>query len=105
MAKNRDQVALTAGFHPRHAKTVISVVKRDALDQAGKDLGRANPWMRAPSWHHGDHDSGTLRQSSIHTHRINHLREGASVDPTGQKRGGFAKRLQLGFAVDAILAT
>ena len=45
MAEDGDQIALAAGFDPQHAEAVLGVVERDALDQAGQNLGwRARPW-------------------------------------------------------------
>ena len=45
VADDGDQVALAARFDPQHAEAVLGVVERDALDQAGQNLG----W-RACSW-------------------------------------------------------
>ena len=38
MAKDGDQVALTAGFDPQNAKPVLFVVEGDALDQTGQSF-------------------------------------------------------------------
>jgi hypothetical protein len=44
VAEDGDQVALPAGFDAQHAEAVLLVVERDALDEAGQDLGwRARP--------------------------------------------------------------
>ena len=50
MAKDSDQVALTARLDPQHAEPVLRVVERDALHQASQGLGRGNcaGWL-----HHG----------------------------------------------------
>ena len=40
MAKDRDQVALPAGFDAQDAEAVLLVVECDAFDQTGQDLGR-----------------------------------------------------------------
>src|SRR5262249_20416334 len=45
MAEDGDDIPLTAGFDPQDAEAVLVVVERDALDEAGQDLGRsAHPW-------------------------------------------------------------
>jgi len=45
VTENRDQVALAAGFDTQDAEAVLSVVKGDAIDEAGQNLGRrACPW-------------------------------------------------------------
>ena len=44
VTEDGDEVALTAGFDAQHTKAVLVVVERDALDEAGEDLGwRAGP--------------------------------------------------------------
>ena len=40
VAKNRDQVALPAGFDAQDAGAVLGVVEGGALDQTGQDLSR-----------------------------------------------------------------
>ena len=39
MADDGDQIALPARFDPQHAEAVLRVVKRDAVDETGQDLG------------------------------------------------------------------
>jgi len=41
IADDRDQVALPASFDTQDAKSALRIVKGDALDQPGQDLGRA----------------------------------------------------------------
>src|SRR6266550_4680197 len=40
VAKDSDQIALTASFYPQHAEPVLLVVERDALYQTSQDLAR-----------------------------------------------------------------
>jgi hypothetical protein len=44
VTENGDQVVLTAGFDAQHAEPVLFIVERDALDEAGEDLG----WCARP---------------------------------------------------------
>jgi hypothetical protein len=48
MTEDGDQVALPAGFDTQDAEAVLIVVKGDALDQTGQDLG----WRARPGWLH-----------------------------------------------------
>jgi hypothetical protein len=41
VAENRDQVALTPGFHLQNAEPVLVIVAGDALDKAGQNLRRS----------------------------------------------------------------
>jgi hypothetical protein len=51
VTKDGDQIALAAGFDAQHAEPVLFVVKGDALDEPGEELGwRARPWRLG---HHG----------------------------------------------------
>jgi len=39
MPDDGDQIALSAGFDTQHAEAVLGIVKGDAIDQTGQDLG------------------------------------------------------------------
>jgi hypothetical protein len=38
MPDHRDQLAMAAGLRPQDTEAVVSVVERDALDEAGEDF-------------------------------------------------------------------
>src|SRR5215471_19049442 len=42
MPDEGDEIALATGFDPQHAKAVVGVMERDAVDQARQDLRRAH---------------------------------------------------------------
>src|SRR5215831_10326133 len=41
MADESDEIALASRFDPQHAKAVVRIVERDAVDQSRQDLRRA----------------------------------------------------------------
>jgi hypothetical protein len=49
MANDGDQITLTSGFDAQNTEAVLGVVKRDAVDQTGQNLG----WGACPRcfWH------------------------------------------------------
>jgi hypothetical protein len=84
MANKGYEIALAAGFNTQHAEAILGVVERDAIDQAGQNLG----WRAHPGWlHHRRKMNPKIRASYRHRASSTMPSQGLTTSAMRQRKG------------------
>jgi hypothetical protein len=89
MANHGNEIALASRLDPQHAEAILGIVERDAIDQAGQDLG----WRAHPGWrHHRRKMNPKIRASYRHRASSSMPSQGLTTSAMRQRKGDPMRR-------------